>query len=83
MIAAEQISDHYFALNLAGVPEQRFTTLAAALTAVLKIQGAHGTVTYHRDMTTAGQTAMEIYADGTWIPKVLPSAATGTDAGGL
>lgn len=83
MIAAEQISDHYFALNLDGHPERRFSTLAAAMTAALEVSGVDGSVSYHRDMTTAGQLAMLIRADGTWEPVVTPGISAGTDESGV
>ena len=60
------LTDHYFALLLTGVEEERFRTLQAALSRALDFPSTAGEVVYHRSDVSAGVLAVTIAADGTW-----------------
>lgn len=60
------IKSHYFATALDGIPERRFTTLPAAMNAVLGYENSHGYVNYCLTETSEPVPVIKVNADGTW-----------------
>lgn len=76
------LKDHYFATDLDGLPERRFSTLPAAMTAVLGYKNPHGHVVYKLSEEADPVPVMKVNADGSW-KAIVYQRVTETDEDGL